>query len=676
MNRGVTTLVAIATLLALALALHSSGEGALAPPFDAAHASFQLGRNLALEGNLSWGVGVFGLDSTPSPLWVLLCTLGEALPVPVTLFSQVASMVAAVATLALVMRFSGSRLAGLTAVTLLVTLGAMASAAAAGTETMLVAALLMGTLYTLQRGWTRALALVLVLLWWTRPDAALAILVCLGLTLWARRRIRSHDPAPSPVAFLPVVLIITLEALLRPHLGHPPFPPAIAAMLDGDPERIRLGFTWLWDMARSSVSPLLGLAPLALCLVGRLSRLGCQALALALAWLATVILQGGSDQPFLQNSLPAMPLLFLAVQEALFVILDSGRWGTEKAAWAVILLGIFGSAFASRFPADLGPLPTEGPMRSWQSTSRAPGPGRRSILGRASLADELEQTQRLRRLGNFMREHMNPEETILTPWPGAISYLSRMPTRDLLGRATLAPGQERLLPWAGPHRVDVVLALNQGADYVLFTTAQVTRTPAAEDIATDWMRRLDNGRGGPERLAEILKAMGQYEMVGVFLGNRRRRPDQHRGTVLFFLRRRALDLAPSLEVVLEGDRFRVQVHQRGHQQLANLTVEAYDSNGHRWHLRPSGEWTTETDARARRGLLLVPTGSRTMLLVEQLVPHHLAFVGETGEGKEGAGSADPPRIRLIRARLANPGARGSHRFASVCEPASAVVLPE
>lgn len=676
MNRGVATLVAIATLLAHALALHSAGDGSLAAPFDVAHASFRMGRSLALEGTLSWSHGLFGLDSTPSPLWVLLCALGEALPISVTLFSQLASMGAAVATLALVMRFSGSRLAGLTASMLLVTLGAMASAAAAGTETTLVAALLMATLYALQRGWSRTLALILVVLWWTRPEAALAILVCLGLVLVARRGARAGGPVPSPLAFLPLALVFGLEAIMRSSVGRPPLSPALATIMDMDPERIRLGFAWLWDMARGSVSPLLALAPLALCLAGRLSRLGCQALALAVGWLAAIVFMGGGDQPFLQTALPAVPLLFLAVQEALFTILDSERWGTEKAAWLAVIAAVLGSVLASRFPADLGPLPLEGPQRAWQSSDRAPGPGRRKAMGRVSLADELQVTDRLRRVGNFMREHMNPEETILTPWPGAIAYLSRMPTLDLLGRATLAPGQEELLPWAGPHRVDIVRALEGGADYVLFTTSLVTRTPAEEDIAADWMRRVDDQRGQPGRLGEILDALGRYEMVGVPLGGRRRRPDQHRGTALFFLRSSALGLAPDLEVVLEGNRFRVQVHQRGPQQLANLTVEAHDTRGLIWRLRPSGVWTREPDVRARMGLLLAPTGSRSVLLVDQQLPHQLVTSGAPGDGSEEGETGDPPRIRLIRASLENPGARGAHRFAGVCEPASAVVPPQ
>ncbi len=687
MNRAVATLVAIATLLAHALALHTAGDGALAAPFEAAHATFRLGRSLALEGDFSWGVGLFGLDSTPSPLWVLVSALGEALPVPVTTFAQVASMGAAVATLGLVMRFSGSRLAGLVAPTLLVTLGAMASAAAAGTETTLVAALLVGVLYCLRRGWNRALAMALVALWFTRPEAALTFPVCLALVWAIRRRPIDGETRPSFLAILPVLVLICAEGFLRTRLGQGALPPAVGTILGtlrealpGAPEassgRVQLGLLWLWELGRSSVSPLLGLGPLILWTLGRLSRLGGQALALALAYLAAIVLQGGGDQPFLQSALPAMPLLFLAVQEALFTILDSERWGTEKAAWTVVLVGILGSIFASRFPGDLGPLPLEGPARTWQTTSAPAAPGRRKVLGRLALADELERTSRLRRLGNFLREHADPEETILTPWPGAIAYLSRMPTLDFLGRATLAPGREALLPWAGPHRVDAVRALDQGADYVIFTTTPLVRTPTEEDIARDWLRSLDSEAFSPGRLQEIAAALGQYELVGVPLGERRRRPDQHRGTALFFLRRRALGRAPALAVGISGGQLRVEVQHPGHQQLADLTVEAFDEIGQRWNLSPAGTWTADQGVHARMSLLLAPTGSRSMLLVEGTLPTEWPPGTDGGDSAAGHPPEGKPAIRLVRAHLTNPGARGTHRFADVCEPASIKVLPE
>ncbi|MAE28771.1 MAG: hypothetical protein CMJ87_07275 [Planctomycetes bacterium] len=684
MNRAVATLVAIATLLAHALALHTAGDGALAAPFESGHAAFRLGRSLALEGNFSWSPGLFGWDSTPSPLWVLIAAMGEALPVPVTTFAQLASLVFAVVTLALVMRFSGSRLAGLTAPTLLVTLGAMASAAAAGTELTLVAALLMGVLYCLRRGWTRSLALALVALWFARPETVLVLPVCWVL-LWKGRRDPDGDhPSPSPLALVPVLLVIAAEIILRGRLGLATLPPALAAIVgtimpamggslalgQATPDRLAQGLRWLSDMARGTVSPFLGLIPLALWPLGHLSRLGSQSLALALAWLAAIVLQGGGDQPFLQSALPAIPLLFLAFQEALFTILDSRRWGTEKIAWGAVLLAIACSIFASRFPADLGPLPLDDLQRSWQTTKSPAAPGRRQVLGRLALADELQLTARLRRLGNFMREHADPEESILTPWPGAVAYLSRMPTLDLLGRATLAPGQAGLLPWIGPHRVDVVQALAQAPDFVIFTTALVSLTPAEEDIASDWMRRIDSERSRPGRLEEIVLALGPFELVGVPLAERRRRPDQHRGTALFFLRRRALGLAPTLTLAIDGGRLRVEVRHPGHQQLADLTVEAFDETGERWSLRPTGDWTRDQDVHARMGLLLSPTGSHSMLLAEE------AWPAEWPAGDPADTGATPPKVRLIRARLTNPGARGAHRFSNVCQPVSLAVLPD
>ena len=68
MNRSLVLLVAMSVLVAHSLALRTDAAGALAPPYDQAFIAFRVARNLVFEGSWSWGPGVAGIDSYPSPL--------------------------------------------------------------------------------------------------------------------------------------------------------------------------------------------------------------------------------------------------------------------------------------------------------------------------------------------------------------------------------------------------------------------------------------------------------------------------------------------------------------------------------------------------------------------------------------------------------------------------------
>ena len=54
MNRATALLLAMATLLAHALAVHRDEDGSFGQPYEVAHEAYHLGRNLVREGSLAW----------------------------------------------------------------------------------------------------------------------------------------------------------------------------------------------------------------------------------------------------------------------------------------------------------------------------------------------------------------------------------------------------------------------------------------------------------------------------------------------------------------------------------------------------------------------------------------------------------------------------------------------
>ena len=76
MNRATALLLAMATLLAHALAVHRDEDGSFGQPYEVAHEAYHLGRNLVREGSLAWNPAAEGQDERgglgtyASPLWV------------------------------------------------------------------------------------------------------------------------------------------------------------------------------------------------------------------------------------------------------------------------------------------------------------------------------------------------------------------------------------------------------------------------------------------------------------------------------------------------------------------------------------------------------------------------------------------------------------------------------
>ena len=114
--------------------------------------------------------------------------------------------------------------------------------------------------------------------------------------------------------------------------------------------------------------------------------------------------------------------------------LDTYRPALERLAWVSILTTSVGSLAVNRFPG-VSPSAGEQPVVARllaPSAERWPEPDR--TLGRASLYSEVRDTNRLRRIGGFLRDRLPADATLLT----------------LAGRYRLP----RLLPRHGPVRPD------------------------------------------------------------------------------------------------------------------------------------------------------------------------------------------------------------------------------
>src|SRR4029434_3098911 len=97
--------------------------------------------------------------------------------------------------------------------------------------------------------------------------------------------------------------------------------------------------------------------------------------------------------------------------------------------------------------------------------------GQSAPLGRDGLQDEIQRTSRLRGVGAFLRDKIDPELRVLSPWPGALGYLSGLRVPDALGRVTRPASDLRARPWGDLSRSDLVAALEQRPDYILPTLA-------------------------------------------------------------------------------------------------------------------------------------------------------------------------------------------------------------
>jgi len=647
MNRSVTLFVAMALLIAHALAIHTTASGDLAPPHDVAFAAFRVGHSLVHAGDFAWGPEAGGLDSYPSFLWVLISYAIERSYLSINFWSQAVGGACALATILLCSRFHSDRVASLIAPLLLAISGSYAAASLSGTETTLLALLFTAAFLASERGWSWTFGVSLALAGLARPEAWLLtpLFFTLRLSPWLK-----YAPGKGPhlKAYLLPLIAFGALAILRRWLGGDFVSSFTAGLLTFEVGSLQGVGSALRDFLFSSVSPVLLVYTIWYLFRRRLSSTGRRALLLGACWTLFAATREAESLPFNESVVPALPLLLIAVQEGLINALNSTRTWVRQLAWCSFFVAGLLTILASRAPENLGPIPLARFQYKWLEPSQEPQLDTRGWLGRRGLVDEIEKTQYLRATGLFFRENVDANVTVLTPWPGAVGYLSRMDVRDLRGRATVLPGEDQLRSWRRPGRIDLVESLKMNAGYIIPTCRPTHISPSPISLATSWRLHLDNPEEtNPNRLSEIFAALVDYELITVPLPSPSRTSSNNLHGKGYILRHKGLSQAPKLH--LERDRQSVVVTctHEGHAQLADLRLSLFDPNEGTLTISPTGALSDDLAVLARRELLLTRTGGQPMELMR----------------------LDPPkdgwRGKSIRATLINPGAQGQHPFIRV-----------
>lgn len=661
MNRTFALFLAIIVLIAHMLAIHKTSIGLLAPPYELAHVAFRIGRNFVRSGEFAWAPGTPGWESYPSLSWIGLAALAERTYRSVNAVVQVVGASSAVFTVAVLAQFSRSRLAGVIAPLLFVVSGSVAAAAASGTEATTFALFVALAFLAFEERWKGTFAVSLALACLTRPEGVVLALALVAMELVrvvrdSRRRAGGELPSPRGsilASFVPALLVSVGVGIARLSTVGTLSSPWAAAILHPEPGQWRQGLLYLVDFLRASGSSILLPVPLWYLLRRSLSPRGARALGLVGVWFALTVLTGGGSLPFFHDMVPILAVMFVAVQDGMTVALDSKRIGPQV-TWVLFLLAMFLSGLASKYPGDLGPLPTEHLHRAWMHPRAEPPLGYEGALGRLGQTEEIQTTERLRTVGVILRDQLDPHHSILTPWPGAIGYLSRLTVIDALGRTTPAAGTARTRSWTGRPRVDVVAALQARPDYVLPVIRVGPTVPSRDAIAQAWTNEIDTRPDDPDRRGLVAAELEPYELIVIPTNGEGSRWNIFLRNRFYLLRRRALDLRPLLHVTVEGRSYRVEVEHRSHDQLVDLSLRVVDSSGHSLAVAPSGALEPAHGQVARSSILLFPTGTRRVELIR----------GELPEDVE---------ARELRAVLRNPHARGDYPFSLASEEVVAPV---
>ncbi len=643
MNRTTVVFLALAILLAHTLAIHQTPDGRFGAPYERAHVAYRVGRNLAFEGRATWDVQAPSAETYPSPLWVGLGALAVELEIPPTTLSQVLGILCALCTVGVVAQFSSNRLAGLVAPVLIATSGSACASAASGTEAPLAMLLVASAFLAFERGWRGLFASSSIALLLTRPEGA--FLVSCFLLLEICDRPREEGPRRSLAGALALVFGAGIAFLcLRRGFTGSFSSPFDAELLRFDAERWNLGFHYVWSFVIASGSGALFVLPVGFLLRGRLPPSGRRALALFTCWTLVVALAGGDRQPFWNVLAPALPLLFLGIQESITAWIDRNP-RQAPLAWLLLSVTTVASFLVSKVPGNLGPLPLEGFLRAWMEPDSVLSRAFEHPLGRLGLLSEIREVERLRSAGIFLRDQVSADATIGTFWPGAIGYLSRKQVVDLLGRTPSADRGGQGRPWEGAAKVDLVGALSSPTNYLVLE-AGVGERPSASELFHEWLRRYDTVGDVPERFHALLESLQRYELVSVPVPERSSRPDVPSSQPFLLLRERSLGLAPRLELSRSGSEVEILAHHRGHAQVVDLELRLVDSGGRSWNMRPTGAWTPANSVDARIDLLLYDTGPSSILLARTALPR----------GMEAA---------TLTARLHTPGIAADSTLATV-----------
>ncbi len=663
MNRTTVLVLALVILLAHILAMHHDSTGAFALPSDEAHVNFHIARNLVHNHGTAWSA-----NGTPaaileeggtSLLWTLIAALGEWYAYSPIRLTAVLGILCALLTMAAVARLSRDRLVGVTATVFLVVSGPLAATAANGTETALFTMLIALSFLSLERRRSKWLGVGLALLVLTRSVGIIWVFGFLAAAFRQRKQCEGQTKLRLITAFAPAFVAFCAFGLGRIYHGVPFLAPDLRALLATNTDTIALGFSSLMGLITGTVAPVMILLPLLQLPLGKLTGTGKRALGLAALGTVYVVLTGGDSSPMHAVWLPVLPLAYLAVHESLIGGLDR-RPSWEGIAWFAIATACLGSVLASKIPGDIGPLPTnrllESMARNDVRSAEAYGV---DWGGRPAVSRAIRTSERLRAAALFFRFGANiaPQSVILTPWPGAMGYLSQRRVVDLLGRTEALPGSNTVNPRTGRIRADTVAALGERPEYIVPLILDRTHPPSLDEFIQTWLERYDEIGPTDERKDELRVALEPYQLVAVPIPAHEEDRGAPSDAPAFLLRRRDLGLEPKLEITLDnGSRFRVLLTHPGHHQIAELEVRVDTPEGEAWYLRPDGVFVQGPPIRTRTEALLFPTGDRKVELV------YAQFATELS--KDGA---PLPGMRLT-ARLLNPFSDPAEVFSSVCEP--------
>jgi len=519
----------------------------------------------------------------------------------------------------------------------------------------------------LEHGRSRFAALGLALLVVTRPEGILAA-IALAIQTLLRHRMkrrtgtgagrgrvptRHHYRIPSMVVFLPAFVTLAIAQALGASLLSD-----LARIVRPDTATVVHGLQQLRDFLVATISPLLLVFPLVALVMGELSGIGKRALFIALVWCAASVAAGGGPAAFDIAFTPALPIAFIAIQQGIARALDTYRANMERLSWVAIALAIAGSLLASRFPGDLGSLGLRDVQERAWTAAAPPPPGRDALIGRSALFSEIRLTVGLRRVGSFLRDRLPEDATVLSPWPGALGYLTGVQVVDLFGRTTmLSPG--RRVSWSPePPTVDLRTALATEPDYIVPTIGGLESLVSGElnDGLPESLFACDPSDGEELRI-DIAALLTRYELV-VTTG---RGPDtQLDARPLVLLRKRGLSKAPTLRFARRRSgliEFRVGFEQTGSgtpdadlPQVYDAIVTAIRADGTREILdptgrprgtdRPRGQTVPEASVRTIVGVVIDPRWSPAVSLAR--IPADVL-------------NADPPIVtlgaRLLHHRL-------------------------
>ena len=660
MNRTLALLLTLAILVAHMLAIHKNALNAIAPPYDDAHVVYRIARNLVESKSLAWDQGSAPVESFSSWLWVIVASIGTRLYFGVTWFCQVVGATSALITIFVLAQFSPGRLAGVIAPLLFVVAGGIAAAAASGAETSTLALFVVASFLAFERRAKFMFATSLCLCVATREEGVAFAMMLFLLEIAGILRHSGSGRINLLAAFLPAACVFGLMTLLRQQLFGTWLSPFAHAWTSSSAQRWSIGVHYVWDFVRCSGWTLLLVFPLYYLVRGRLTGVGRRAMLLSLAYAAMVAGQGGGQGPMFQSLVPMIALLLIAMQEAMTLALDSPRRIWPQVTWALFLLALSTSVLASKYPGDLWLVPLDSLHRRSVESSTPPRLSYARILGRLSLVEEIDATERLRNLGTFMQQpQFDLRDSVLTPWPGAIGYLSHLRVIDALGRATLLPGESVPRPWSGVQRADVLALFLRAPDYIVPSITwqdwhDLQIPPTLHEIADAWIESIDSEPRSDARTAAVREALRAFELITVPVPLRNATQVRSPTRPFLLLRRRTLDKTPKLSIDIDGTHFRINVRHRSHEQIVDLRVMLLDSGGRLWSVLPTGSVKEGATGMMRTSVLLFHTGDRTMELASGELPSGLDVVE-------------------LRAVLRNPLARAEHPFALASEQVSAPI---